>query len=63
MKREEKLALLKQVRWDIESKKEEAFNKLSEEFLKEPTCSCEGWGCLGCCGSGAEIRARQGTFS
>lgn len=30
---------------------------------KEPTgCDCQGWGCMKCCSSEAEIRARQGTF-
>lgn len=40
-----------------------------EFYIKNPPkeesysgCSCQGWGCMKCCKSEEEIRARQGTF-
>lgn len=30
---------------------------------KKTTCKCAGWGCMACCDSEQEIRAKQGVFS
>jgi hypothetical protein len=63
MTKSDKLDLLNQVRWGNPVTQEQAYDTLYAVLNKQTDCGCNGWGCLGCCETEAEIRSRQGTFS